>query len=349
MKRYDRLFDRIISFENLYEANRRARKGKRLTPNVLAFESDVEASLLDLKQELEDRTYRPGAYRTFTVYERKPRLISAAPYRDRVVHHAVHGLIEPIFDSTFIYDSYACRVGKGTHKAVQRFSEFCRKSRYVLKTDISQYFAYIDHGLLMGKIMRKIKCQDTLWLLNLTISGSNRQKDAFQYFAGDDLFTPYERRKGIPIGNLTSQIFANIYLNDFDHYVKEKLGCRHYIRYVDDIAVFGKEKKQLWEIKDRLQEFLAGDRLQLHPRKTYVLPVSAGVDHLGYRIYPTHRLLRKDTSMRFRRRLKKLFILFHQRRIAFSELNAHVQSWLGHAKHADTFGLRSNLLWYDEA
>jgi len=178
MKRFGGLYQQVTSFENLYLASRKARKGKRHKENVIQFEENIELEILKLQAELVSKSYRPGPYREFTIYERKPRKISAAPYRDRVVHHALCTIIEPIFEDTFIYDSYACRKGKGTHKAVDRFTEFSRKNRYILKTDIKKYFPSIDHEILFRKIKKKIKCKDTLWLLRVIIDGSNRGSSA---------------------------------------------------------------------------------------------------------------------------------------------------------------------------
>lgn len=343
MKRYGQLFDRLTSFENLYQASRQARMGKRFKINCAAFEMNVEEEILTLQAELKDKSYTPGDYREFTIYERKPRKISAAPYRDRVVHHALCNIIEPILERTFIHDSYACRVGKGTHAAVDRFTEFARKYRYVLKTDIRKYFPSIDHELLYSKIVRKIKCQDTLWLLRLIIVQSNAQDPVNDYFPGDDLFEPYLRRRGIPIGNLTSQFFANVYLNDLDHFAMNVLQCPGYIRYVDDIAVFGDDKGRLWEIARLMSEFLCRERLSLHGNKTMVIPVAEGIDHLGYRIYPTHRRVRKDNGYRFIRKIRMMSNLFNKGRLSFADLNASVQSWIGHAGHADTYGLRRTI------
>jgi retron-type reverse transcriptase len=325
-------------------ASRKARKGKRFKESVMAFEANIEEELFKLREELISETYTPGRYTEFGIYERKPRKISAAPYRDRVVHHALCTIIEPLFERTFIFDSYACRKGKGTHEAVYRFTEFSRKNKYVLKTDIKKYFPSIDHEILFGKIARKIKCRDTLWLVRLIIDGSNRQDEVYDHFPGDDLFTPYVRRRGIPIGNLTSQFFANVYLDGLDHFIKEKLHCKYCIRYVDDITVFDNDKIRLWQIQDAIAGYLEKERLKLHPHKTFVIPVSAGIDHLGYRIFPSYRLLRKDTSMVTGLRIKTLLRLFHDKQIPFDELNATVQSWLGHAKHADTYGLRRHVL-----
>ncbi|MDD4091928.1 MAG: RNA-directed DNA polymerase [Smithellaceae bacterium] len=297
-----------------------------------------------MQTELADKRYSPGPYREFTIYDRKTRRISAAPYRDRVVHHALCNVIEPIFERSFIHDSYACRAGKGTHAAVNRFTQHAGKYKYVLKTDVQKYFPSIDHQILGEKIERKIKCPDTLWLTHLIIAKSNAQDEVTTYFPGDDLFTPFHRRKGIPIGNLTSQFFANIYLNDLDHFIKERLHCRAYIRYVDDLTVFDDNKRRLWSIREQIADFLCHERLMLHPRKTTVMPISEGVDHLGYRVYSTHRRLRKDNIYRFIHRLKRLQEDYKTGKKTLKELSPFIQSWLGHAAHADTYGLRRFVL-----
>lgn len=343
MKRFGKLYEQITSFENLYLASKKAREGKRLNANVMRFEENLESELIKIQEELSYKTYSPGRYREFTIYERKQRKISAAPYRDRVVHHALCNIIEPIFAKTFISDSYACRKGRGTHKAVDRFTEFCRKNNYVLKMDIKKYFPSIDHEILFKKIQRKIKCKDTLWLTRTIIDGSNPQQSVYDYFPGDDLFDPFRRKKGIPIGNLTSQFFANIYLNDLDHYIKEKLKCKFYIRYVDDLVVFDNEKIRLWQVKDQIKKFLLKDRLKVHIAKTFVAPVAIGIDYLGYKVFPTHRRMRKDTSMRFICNLQKMKRFYRLGLIGWDKINASVQSWLGHAKHADTYGLRRSI------
>ncbi|MGB3942518.1 MAG: RNA-directed DNA polymerase [Candidatus Manganitrophaceae bacterium] len=343
MKRYGNLYARICAFENLFLAAKKAQKGKRFNERVARFHLDLENELLRLQEELLHKTYTPGPYRTFSIYERKPRQISAAPYRDRVVHHALCNIIEPLFDHTFIHDSYACRTGKGTHKAVARLTAFSRQKKFVLKCDIKKYFPSIDHERLFEKIRRKIKCPDTLWLIKTIIDHSNPQHEVFDYFQEDNLFEPFERRRGIPIGNLTSQFFANVYLSDLDHFIKEVLKCRFYIRYVDDLTVLEDRKERLWEIKNAIEAFLERDRLKLHPKKTSLFPVTVGADHLGYRVFPTHRLLRKDTSMRFDRKLRRMGKFYRDGLISWGEINSRVQSWLGHAKHADTYGLRKKL------
>ncbi len=242
MKTFKNLFQKISSFENLLLAAHKAAKGKRENANVLNFFFKLEENLFQLGEELTRQSYRPGSYSTFRIYDPKPRMISAAPFRDRVVHHALINIIEPFFKRSFIFDSYANRVGKGTHKAIRRYQEFLRRYNFVLKCDIKKYFPSIDHEILKQLIRRTIFDQKTLWLLDTIIDGSNPQAPILDYFPRDELFTPFIRRKGLPIGNLTSQFFANVYLNPLDHFVKENLRCQGYLRYVDDCV-----PRRLWK------------------------------------------------------------------------------------------------------
>ena len=343
MKTHNRLFQKICSFENLLNAARKAQRSKRFQADVARFNFHLEKELYWLQTELQTQTYRPGEYREFYVYEPKLRKISAAPYRDRVVHHALCNVVEPIFERTFIYDSYACRKGKGTHKAVDRFTEFSRKNAYVLKCDIKKYFPSIDHEILKTRFRRKIRDTQVLWLLDLIVDSSNLQDYVREYFQGDNLLTSLNRRRGIPIGNLTSQFFANIYLNGFDHFVKEDLKCRYYIRYVDDFVVLDKDKARLHEVKAEMETHLAQFRLKLHPHKCQIFPVKDGTDFLGYQVFPTHRRIRPSSVRRARRRLHRLRKDYERGKISWVDVNHSVQSWLGHVKHADTYGLRRSV------
>ena len=343
MKRANNLFPRICSFKNLYEAWKKAQKGKRFRDNVLSFNFNMEKELIRLQEELLSKTYMPGKYREFTIYERKPRKISAAPFRDRVIHHALINVIEPIFEKSFIFDSYACRIGKGTHAAVDRYSYFLLKNNYTLKCDIKKYFPSIDREILKEKIRKKIKDKDCLWLTDLIIDSGNLQTPVKDYFPGDDLFAPYERAKGIPIGNLTSQFFANVYLNDLDHFVKETLGCCFYIRYVDDFTLLGNHKKELWDNYAMIIKFLEKDRLKIHHKKTILAPVSKGIDLLGYRVFKKYRKVRKDNAFRFIRKMKMFQKKYKERKVSWGEINPSVQSWIGHACHANTYRLREKI------
>lgn len=325
------------------QAAGKAQRGKRFKPATALFNFHLEKELLGLQRALVEKTYVHGAYREFTIYDPKMRLISAAPYRDRVVHHALCQVIEPIFDRCFIFDTYACRKGKGAHAAVDRYTRFACKNRYVLKCDIRKYFPSVDQEILLAAIGRKIKCRDTHWLIE-RILRSRRDTGVIQYFPGDDLFTPYQRVRGLPIGNQTSQFFANVYMDGFDHFVKEELRCRYYIRYVDDFVLFDNSKARLKELKERIVCYLDTLRLKLHPRKCRVFRVEEGVGFLGYRIFPDHRRLKKQNVLHFRRKLKKLQYDYAHGRIGGDAVRQSIQSWIAHASHADTYRLRRRLL-----
>ncbi len=343
MRRYGDLWKTLVSFENLYAAARKARRRKRCNTAVEQFEFDLERNLVELRESLLDRTYRPGPFRTFTITDPKPRLISAAPYRDRVVHHALCRMLEPIFERSFIFDSYACRRGKGTHAAVDRYTQFARKNRYVLKCDVRKFFPSVDHEILRGLLARKIKDPNVLWLTALVIEHSNPQDLVLGFFSGDDLFTAAERRHGIPIGNQTSQFFANVYLDPLDHFVKEHLRCRYYVRYCDDFTILDDDNRRLADVRNQVEEFLLGLRLWLHPRKRSISRVKDGLRFLGYRTWPDHRRLDRSGVVRFCRRLRTYQRLFRAGRLSGEELTQRIRAWIGHACHADTWRLRGDL------
>lgn len=343
MKTHKNLFDKIVDYENMLMAAAKAQRGKRFEPCVLAFNHEMEKNLFKLQDELKNGSYQPGPYYGFYIHEPKKRLISAAPYRDRVVHHALCNIIEPVFEKVFIYDTYACRKEKGTHRAVLRYSEYCRQNKYVLKCDIKKYFPSIDHQILKKLIRRKIACKQTLWLVDKIIDNSNPQEEVLEYYPGDDLFTPGERRKGIPIGNLTSQFFANIYLNDLDHFIKEKLFCRNYIRYCDDFVLFCDDKAKLHEWRQAIISHLETLRLKLHENKSQVSPVKKGTTFLGFRIYPEYRRLVRENLVLARRRLKKLKEALLAGEKDLSACRNSIMAWFGHARWADTFMLRKQI------
>lgn len=282
MKRHRHLYEEICSFKNLLIAAKKARRGKRHRPDVAAFHHKLETELLRLQRELITHTYQPGSYREFVIHDPKRRVISAAPYRDRIVHHALCNVLEPIFERVFVADSYAHRKGKGTHAAVERLTTFMRQYDYALKCDIAKYFPCIDHAILKELIRRKIACKDTLWLIDTIIDAGNQHEPIALYYPGDSLFTPYLRGMGLPLGNQTSQFFANVYLNALDHFVKEALGRRAYIRYVDDFVILSDDKGDLWQVLQAIRHFLVMTlRLMLHPVKQWVLPVTSGMDFFG--------------------------------------------------------------------
>lgn len=343
MKRIGFIWDDIVSFENLLWAYNKARRGKMNRPEVARFALNLEKELFQLRDELNNKSYLPRSYRLFTIYERKPRQIAAAAFRDRVVHHALMGIVEPIFDRLFIYDSYACRKGKGVHKAVKRYQKWANHYEYALKLDVSRYFLNIDHQILIQQIERRIKDPHVLWLFkHILHHAPEYPNQALVYFRGDDLLTPLERRKGIPIGNLTSQVMANLYLNNLDHFIKHQLKAKAYLRYVDDLVLLSHSKVELHQWKQEIKENLASLRLQLHPYKANIFRVEKGVDVLGYQVFPKYCLLRNDNGFRFNRRLKQ-FSKAYAEGALWESFNPSVQSWLGHACHADTLGLRQTI------
>lgn len=343
MKRYNHLFEKIISFENLLIAARKAQKGKRFNDNVASFNLRLESELLQLQQELTNHTYQPGKYTEFYIYEPKKRMISAAPYRDRVIHHAVCNIIEPIFEKIFIFDSYANRKNKGTHAAIDRFQQFSRINKYVLKADIKKYFPSIVHYILKNEIRKKIKCSETLWLTDLIIDNSNKQENVFHFFGGDDLFTNSEIKKGLPMGNLTSQFFANVYLNALDHFVKEQLSCKHYIRYVDDFVLFSNSKTDCNFYLTEIEKFLCLYRLKLHENKSKIFRTFKGVSFLGQQIFPEFRLLKRENVNRAKKRLNRKHDKFLNGKISKGDFVNSYIAWYGHAKNANTFRLCSKI------
>ncbi|SEH06633.1 RNA-directed DNA polymerase [Candidatus Venteria ishoeyi] len=343
MKRYGQLWPLITDFGNLLLAAKKARKGKRYNPNVLKFEHNLEQQLLALQSQLQEKTWQPGDYYTFEIVEPKKRLISAAPYRDRVVHHALCNVIQPLFERGFVNDSYANRVGFGSHRALKRFAHYARRYRYVLQCDIQKYFPNIDHEILKNQLRRKLKCKDTLWLLNLIIDHSNRQPAPPLYFGGDDLISAM-RRKGLPVGNLTSQFFANVYLNGFDHFIKEQLKIAGYVRYVDDFALFGNDREQLQSVRFALEEKLADIRLKIHPVKSQLFATQKGARFLGFRIFPTHIRANTDGLRRARHRLRSQQQAYAAGNISLAQLTQSIRSWLAHLAHGNTWYLRKTLL-----
>ncbi|NEQ48496.1 MAG: RNA-dependent DNA polymerase [Leptolyngbya sp. SIOISBB] len=351
MKRYGNLWPHIIDFENLLQAARQAQQGKRYRPNVLAFNYNLDQELLRLQSELRSQTYRPGKYRTFSIRDPKPRMISAAPYRERVVHHALCNVIVPPLERTLIADTYANRMGYGTHKALKRFIHFAHTSRYVLQCDVCKYFPSLDHELLKAMIRRKLKCSQTLWLIDTIIDGSNPQGGELEYFSGDTLLTPLERRKGLPIGNLTSQFFANLYLNGFDHFVKEQLKVKKYLRYVDDFALFSNDRGFLIEARSAIEEYLASLRLKIHPIKSQLSATRYGANFVGFRMMPHGESFPKDVQVRVRNRnlrrargrLRQLQWEYAAGQLSLQDLIQRLQSWEAHLLNGDTQRLRRDI------
>lgn len=339
-KTYNNLYPEIYSFENLHAAYLRARRGKRDRIEVQRFELDLEGNLIQLQNELIWGEYRTGAYRKFIVTEPKERIVAALPFRDRVVQHAIVGVIEPIWERRFIADSYACRPGKGTHKGADRAQAMLRKVKrehghvFVLKADISKFFYSIDHGAIKSLVRRRIACKRTLSLIDNIIDSTATLGDP--------------NPVGLPIGNLTSQLFANIYLHELDEFVKHGLREKLYMRYMDDFCVVHHDKDHLHRARALIEQFL-WQRLRLKTNaKTQVFPVGVrhgrAMDFLGYRIWTTHRRIRKSSISRISRTLRKMRRLYSLGKVSMEKIGESVKSWIAHASHAESYGLRKKLL-----
>ncbi len=334
-KTYKNLYGLIYDFANLHTAYLASSRSKRYRQDVLRFTQNLEFNLICLQNELIWKTYTTGRYRHFFVYEPKKRAVVSLPFRDRVIQHALVSVIEPIWERRFIYDSYACRRGRGTHRAVNRAQAFIRAVKlqhgkvYVLKADISKYFASIDHQILWRLLGKRIACADTMRLLGGIIDSTPGQV-------------------GIPIGNLTSQLFANIYLHELDEHVKYALRESCYVRYMDDFIIVHHDKGHLHELRRVLETFLWENlRLQTNA-KTQVFPVALrrgrGLDFLGYKIWASHKEVKKKTIKRMVKQLKRLRKQYAADKITWQAARASVMSWLGHIKHADSYKQRTKIL-----
>jgi RNA-directed DNA polymerase len=337
-------FARAVSFRALGSAALRAARGKRKSASATAFLADLETECLRLERELLAGTWRPGRYVAFQIRDPKPRMVSAAPFRDRVVHHALCALVEPLFERGFIADSYANRREKGTHAAIDRYEHFAMRYAYVLRCDIFRYFPAIDHEVLKSTLRRRIGDPRVLAVLDAIIDGSNPQEPVEVYFPGDTLWAPYERRRGLPIGNLTSQFFANVYLDPLDHFVKEVMRVRGYVRYVDDFALFHDDPETLRRWRSRIEAFLVGRRLLLHPRKTLVAMTAEPSAFLGIVLASDgRRRLPEENVARFRGRYRAMLDKLRAGAVELEDIAPRVDAWVAHAEHADTRRLRQNL------
>jgi len=339
------MYTQITRWENLHLAHQKAAKGKRGRQAAAAFEYNLADNLLALQEELQAKSYRPGRYTSFHIHDPKKRLISAAPFRDRVVHHALCNIIEAPFERSFIFDSYANRVGKGTHAALDRAQKFSRRFRYVLQIDVEQFFPAVDHQILREILARKIDDKDTRWLIDQILAsgvGVLTQEYRMRYFSGDDLFA-VARPRGLPIGNLTSQFWANCYLSPFDHFVKRELRCKGFVRYVDDALLFADERQTLWAWREAVIERLAQLRLTIHPN-AHPRPATEGFPFLGFVVYPTHRRLKRRKAIAFRRKLKKLIAAWLADEVTQEAVMVSLLGWLNHARYGDTWGLRGSMV-----
>jgi len=327
------MYSQICSFENLTLAWKNAKKGKTKRRYVKRFQKNLKENLTKIQSELVSLTYRHKELKKFVLRDPKTRKISKSSFRDRVVHHALCLVIVPIFERGFIYDSHANQIGKGTLKAIERFDKFKRKvsrnnSRkcFILKADIKHYFEEIDHEALLKIIKRKVEDEKVLWLVERILMANKKQK-------------------GMPLGNLTSQFFANVYLNELDQFVKHELKSKYYLRYVDDFVIFHESKEQLEFWKYEINKFLE-DKLsiELHPSKSHILLLSSGINFLGFRIFPHHKLVRKSNLKNFERKFNNMKILFDEGIIGREKSLQSLEGWLAYCSHANTYKYRKYLL-----
>lgn len=352
MKCYGNLFSEVISPEGLFRAWEEFRKGKGSKADVLLFERDLEPNIFQLHRELKEKTYRHGPYKGFYISDPKLRHIHKATVRDRVVHHAVFIVLNRIFEPMFIADSFSCRVGKGTHMGVIRVQQMIRQvsknetyACYVLKCDVKKFFDTVDHEILLDILRRRIEDLDLLWLFEEVIESYGTVIQRERERERDD-----GARKGVPIGNLTSQIFANIYMNEFDQFVKHELRVQHYARYTDDFVIIATSQSYLETLMPRIEAFLGNHlRLSLHPNKVTIQTCHRGLDFLGYVIFPHHRLLRPRTRRRMFHKLRERIGEYNHGLRVTSSLQQVLQSYLGTLSHANTYTLTQklkNFFWY---
>lgn len=313
-KKHRNLIEKIANIDNLRLAFAKTAKAKKITYGYLQFNEFSEANLALIREELLAGQYKIGGYRQFTVREPKPRLISALDFKDRLVQHAVCNIISPIFEAILLPNTFACREGRGTHAGVHYIQSKVRQTgyKYFLKTDYSKFFPSVDRAVLHQMIERKITCQKTLAILREIIPPEG---------------------SGIPIGSLTSQLFANVYGNAVDRFIHFELGYRHWARYMDDIVILGNDLNQLREDFKKIEAFSLGI-LKMRISKWQASPISQGINFLGYRIWPTHKLIRKDSVKRAKRKIARY--VANGDEVA---LQKFVASWRGHAQHADTCNL----------
>lgn len=339
MKFVKNLFPQIASLENLFTAWEEFKVDKRHKEDVQAFEFSVEQNLFQLHRDLASDRYKHQAYTGFYIRDPKVRHIHKADARDRVMHHAIFRVLNPIFDKTFISNSFSCRVGKGVHKGVLAVERMIRaESRnftrpcFALKCDVQKFFDSVDHQVLLSILEKRIADAEVMTLLHQVIES---------YASGQtNLFD----RQGLPIGNLTSQLFANVYMNEFDQFIKNTLRIRHYARYTDDFVIVSTDKKYLEDLLVPIREYLGRSlKLKLHPKKISIRACHQGIDFLGYVALPHHKLIRAKTKRRIFRKLKSRISQYRSGLISENALSQTLQSYLGILSHANTHQLTQDL------
>ena len=347
MRQFIHKYDTIITVEKLLKAWQEFLRDKKNKKDVIIFQAKLMDNIFILHNDLKNKTYIHGGYIAFNISDPKPRIIHKATVRDRLLHHLIYQELYEYFDSKFIYDSYSCRLKKGTHKAINRFREFSRKvsrnntrSCFVLKCDIRKFFANIDHQILKNILSKCLFDTDILWLFSQVINSFYTQINVRNSAIAENLTKHiYAIAKnvdvGLPLGNLTSQLLVNIYMNEFDQFVKRELKVKYYIRYADDFIVLSDDKNYLENLLPKISDFLEKQlKLNLHPDKVFIKTIASGLDFLGWVNFPHHRVLRTSTKRRMFKNLKE------------NPKRETTQSYLGMLKHGNTFKLKTKIESY---
>jgi retron-type reverse transcriptase len=343
VKSYKNLYSKLCSYRNLELAFVKARKGKGNLSYVREFEKNLADNLMQLKKELETFEYKPSSLTRFVIRDPKTRVIRKSQFKDRIVHHDIVNILEPIYEERFIHDSYANRKNKGTLAAIKRLDKFKRKvsnngklvrnartnnmvKGYCLKADIKHFFNTINHDTLIKILRRNIKDNKLMWLVNLVLKNF------------------HDREKGMPLGNMTSQFFANVYLNELDYFVKNKLKARYYIRYVDDFVILHKDKEVLRVYRDKIKKYFGYLKLELHPDKSKIFSMYHGIPFLGYKVFYNYKLLRKRNINQFKRKLLKLQSKYEKKLLDHESFLNSIEGWFAYAMWADTYRLRKRII-----
>ncbi len=344
MKSYKHLWERLYSYDNLQEAYELAALNKTANPKVQEFADNARVNLLLLMHELFTKTYRPKPLRKFILRDPKTRLICVSEFRDRVIHHALVNVLRPIFEPRFIYDSFASQKGKGTLAAIKRFELFMRKvsengrqlpgrknansiQGYVLKADIRRYFETVDHDILLTLLRKRIKDEHIQWLVKVIL-------DNYDSGVPD---------KGIPLGNWTSQFFANVYLHELDLFVKHNHRAKYYIRYVDDFVILHHSKAVLMGYEQQIKEFVKLLKLELHPTKCKIMPLRRGISFLGFHIFYKHKLVRQRNYRKIKAKIAELLSAYEHNGVNYWTILEVLYGWNAYALHGNTYNLRQNL------
>lgn len=342
MKTYKNLYQKLCSYKNLNQAFQKASKGKNSKPDIIAFKLNLEKNLLKLQGELKNETYYPRKLTKFTIRDPKTRLIRKSIFRDRVIHHAIVNILEPIYEPRFIAGSYANRKEKGTIAAILKCDEFKRKTSkngkllshaktnnmikgYILKADIKKFFDSVNQNKLIKILKRKIKDDKLIWLVIKILKNFDNKK------------------VGMPLGNMTSQFFANVYLNNLDQFIKRRLKAKYYIRYVDDFIIFNHSKEVLEDYKTKIEKYLKNLRLEFHPDKSKIYPMYKGIDFLGFRIFYHYKRARKRNINYFKKRLKILERRYKNDEISKEKFLESINGWFAYIMWGDTYKLRKKL------